>query len=781
MLANSDHRQELTKHCVGAMMLAMHCAKHLGISDDDLINVIGLSAFLHDIGKCTVYFNNISLASDYSEENKQKHYPKYSGQHEYPRHNEISWVYATFHAKAKGRGVRFKDIGPQAIYWHHGTLLNSYEILDQTSPRNTHTVIGELKLFDENEWTKISETIDGILKSVQFPFDVTKYLEDDVDDEPRNIPRLFTDDGDESSLTNAHRMIARSCVIFSDHIVSKLSIEELDDLIENSADSYFPKGRDIRYENFQCPITYDQERFQIQKDIVNSCERTTLVKGSAGFGKSLVGLMWGAQKSGPVYWVCPRNAVAEGVYLNLLKEIDILGLGTISIELYHAGERKATNSPSVPDCGCDIVVTNIDNLLSPMVDSKSIARLFDVTARNVVLDEFHEFLNDEALFGAFVIYMRARNLVCANSHTLLLSATPSIMHKFWEGEGESRRTKILPNPTEHYLAQHKKLYKISFDEDFVEHPIGGSLTMYSSIRNVQGCYGNGYTSIVHSNYGEPDRHAIMNGILKSFGKGGDKNGTVVSAPILQAALDISFRGLFKTIESPESDIQTFGRINRWGEQDGVCELVMLKLRSNKGERSAISERYSCHLSDLWSRMLEGEASEPVDLDFLYRLYNKFNKVYNDELVAFIKNKYLISIDKLKTFFPRARKHQSGKSKVVTAKTLRNSSSSCFIVVKNRTTGVWCPFTFNVQDIELKDLIADNRRRIESSTLKTVWESLEATGEFDYAELTKMFFGKKKPKRLTVENLKPFARCGETPLPIFTWYYDATLGLVKARV
>ena len=181
MLANSDHRQDLVKHCLGTMMLAMHCARHLGIADEDLINVIGLSAFLHDIGKCTVYFNNVSLVSDYSDENKKRHYPNYSGQHDYPRHNEISWAYAAFHAKSNGRGVSFKAIGPQAIYWHHGTLLNSYEILE--NERNSHTIIGELKFFDNEEWNKISETIDGILKSVQFPFDVNKYIEYELIDE----------------------------------------------------------------------------------------------------------------------------------------------------------------------------------------------------------------------------------------------------------------------------------------------------------------------------------------------------------------------------------------------------------------------------------------------------------------------------------------------------------------------------------------------------------------------------------------------------------------------
>jgi CRISPR/Cas system-associated endonuclease/helicase Cas3 len=344
-------------------------------------------------------------------------------------------------------------------------------------------------------------------------------------------------------------------------------------------------------------------------------------------------------------------------------------------------------------------------------------------------------------------------------------------------------TKILPNKEEHYPAQHKKLYRISFQEDFVESPTAGSLTMYSSIRNVQRYYDKGYTNIIHSNYGEQDRHDKMSCILEAFDKNGCKDGIVISAPILQAALDISFKGLFKTLESPESDIQTFGRVNRWGEQDSVCDLVMLKLRSDRGERSAITERYNCGLSNLWTELLEGRSAEPVSLDFLYKLYNEFNITYSPELIDFLTKKYHTSMHKLQTFFPRAKKIQNGKDKIVTAKTLRNSSGSCFIVVKHRESGEWCRFTFNIQDVELKRLLdscdKNDKEKLESSTLKTVWRNLEATNEYDYAELTKMFFGKKKPKKLTVEKLMRFAHCEETPLPIFTWYYDTTLGLVKA--
>ncbi len=765
IIANSDNKQTLKKHLHGTMLMAMHCAKQMGVTDNDIINIIGLVAFLHDIGKVTTYFQEIVLTDDYSKENIVKHYPNH-GSDSYPKHNEISWLYATHHAKKL-----LKKIGLQAIYWHHGTYLKQNVILDEAKPRTTSSVIAELKSFGEDV-DAIFNQMDSVTSSFEFPFDLSKYFDNEIDDESRTISRLFVDDINGDDISNAQRMIVRSCLIFADHLVSKLSCEELDDLILN-VEKYYPNTNNVKYGDFECPQGYNTDRFNIQKNILEDCDRTTVVKAPAGFGKSLIGLMWGAKQNGQIYWVCPRNSVAQGVFNNLVKEIEQFNLD-ISIELFLTSERKdERNGKNIRAGGCDIVVTNIDNLLSPMVNQKATSRLFDVTVSNIVFDEYHEFLNDEALFGAFIVYMKARNLVAKNCKTLLLSATPSIYHQFWDGK---EKTKILPNNEEHYPAQHQDLYQIFIDDDFVNDSKPGSLTMYSSVRNVQAAFNKGnYTHIAHSLYSDQDEEHNLKEIMNLFGKNGNKNGIVVSAPILQAALDISFTGLYKTIESPESDIQTIGRINRWGEQNNVCDIRFLKLRSNKSERSAITKRYKCSISDLWSQELE-IICQPINLDSLYKLYNEFNKKYNKELVSFITEKYETSIGKLQTFFPR--QHKGSGKQVIASKTLRNNKGGYFIVVKFKDSEEWCPYVFNIQSIELNDLKETNRDRIESSTIKTVMTNLEAIG-FDYTDIKDKFFGKKSKQRLTIEKFESFIRCAESPLPIFTWRYDRVLGLIKS--
>lgn len=766
LISNSDHKQDLIKHLHGTMLMAMHCAKQMGVTDSDVINIIGLAAFLHDVGKCTTYFQNVTLQNDYTKENISKYYKTFGT--EYPRHNEISWLYAIQHSKKL-----FKKIGVQAIYWHHGTYLKPNDILDEAKPRTTNSIINELNSFGTEELSIVFKTIDNIINSFEFPFNVSKYFDLETDDESRAISRLFVDDINGDDISNAQRFIIRDCLIFADHLVSKLTCEELDDLIQN-VEKYYPETNNIQYMDFECPTGYDSKRFNIQKSIVEDCDRTTVVKAPAGFGKSLIGLMWGAKQNGQIYWVCPRNSVAIGVFNNLVNEIEKFNLN-ISIELFLTSERKdERNGKDIRPGHCDIVVTNIDNLLSPMVSQKAADRLFDITVRGIVFDEFHEFLSEEAYFGAFLVYMKARNLIAKNCKTLLLSATPSIYHKFWDGE---EKTKILPNKDEHYPAQHQELYQINIGDSFVNDPNTGSLTMYSSVRNVQKAFREGgYTHIAHSLFTSQDEEQNFNTIINLFGKNGNKHGTVVSAPILQAALDISFTGLSKTIESPESDIQTIGRINRWGEQQGICNLNFLKLRTDKSEGKAITKRYNSTLSNLWEQELES-IQEPINLDSLYKLYNRFNKKYINELVTFFGNKYKESIGRLQTFFPRQYKKSGKPEKVIASKTLRNSKGGYFIVVKYTDSEDWCPEVFNIQGFELNGLRDTNRDKIDSSTIKTVMTNLETIG-FDYSDIKDKFFGKKSKKSLTIEKFEFFARCEESPLPIFTWRYDRTLGLTK---
>jgi len=763
---NGKLNQDLNDHLHGVMLMAIHCAKKLGITDPGLISTIGFSAFCHDLGKCSETFQEETLKNNYVD---------------YPRHNEVSWLWAATFAKDKST---FKKIGLQAIYWHHATRFNFKEINERSAQSIKNEMPDLIGVFDR---------INDIVKNANFPFEVNikdhiDAPDDDLDD--LKIPRLYTD-GNPNALNNAQKLITRSCVIYADHLVSALTVEELSDIVNNNnAEKYFPS----HVNNINCSITlpsgYDQSRFDVQRGIVADCGRITQVNAPAGFGKTMIGLLWGIEQlkeHDQVYWVCPRNVVAETVYANILSERDKLGLN-ISVELYLSSERKK-GDPNIGDCKSNIIVTNIDNLLAPMVNSKT-KRIFDINMSNTIFDEFHEFIGEEALFGAFIVFMQSRASICKSTKTLLLSATPSLMHHLWDTGLE--KTKILPNPGKHYPAQHKKNYIYHFDKKVV--PTVGTLHMFSSIKSVQEKHSKIYDEIIHSKFSQKDREIKMKNILSKFDKNGDKQSIVISAPILQAALDISFKSLIKTTESPENDIQTIGRVNRWGEQEPSD--IYFNHRSfntdiKSNETGAIKVRYNLDLSDQWNNYLKfslgNKPGSQCSLDELYEMYNDFNTQYKNDLLKYLQALKCDSIKGLTTFFPRERvKNKNDKENTIfTGKSLRSVSPSYFIVVKG-SDGKWCDFTFSITNREVKEILTDNRKYLEDdSTIKNVIDILEKIdidekSGFDYSDLnikkkTKNI-GNKMRKKVTAEDILSFARCNSSPLPVFSKIYDSKLGL-----
>jgi hypothetical protein len=591
--------------------------------------------------------------------------------------------------------------------------------------------------------------------------------------------------------------------MYADATVSRMSSDELNDLIlnRNPATYFKPYYLSVKPE-FVCPEGYDPERFRIQSEIYKSCNHTTVVKAPAGFGKTLIGLMWGLLHGQQFYWVCPRNDVAQGVFENIKEELRRLNIN-INVELFLTSERQDSFGPNVPHVHgtCDIVVTNIDMLMAPLQSHKHACRVFDINARNIIMDEFHELIGDEGMFSAFINYMRARKLICSNTRTLLLSATPSVLNELWDSD--TKQTRLLPDDEHHYKAQHDKPYYFKFATAMPTKPLPGSLSMYCSISTVIVNYNpRVHTAIIHSHYPTNYKKDILNGIFKTFGKGGDKNGTVISAPILQAAFDISFRSMYKAVESPEGDIQPLGRVNRWGELESA-EVVLVPLAaSNPSERGAINTRYDLDLHRDWLKYLKNNIKSKATLDEVYSLYNAYNNVAKPKLISYYYRCLDKATERLSKFFPKDfGVSRPSRDNIKSVSNLRSYSPSFFIVVRNLKTKDWHPFAFNIQNYDLDECISENREKLEAYTIKTVMEHLNELkfedGEchFDYSKILNRFFNPKRKsekkiggklvkitskvrKNYKAEDFIDYIRETKTPLPVFDRFFDPVRGLVK---
>lgn len=489
MLANSDKKHDLIDHLETVALVSRAMAEYLGLSKD-LVEACYWAGRLHDIGKATGTFQE-SLTKPTSIIG--------------PLHNEISWAYVVSKIR--------NDWVANAIYWHHSRCIRD----DGGYYHTQDEILEGLDLTGmDSVWA---------LKEPNYPSSVNSGA-------PISVPDMYYPDKMANSSFNSELLVVRGVVTSADRYVSHtLSAEEVADIASGKVlATGFLKGMVSGgvLGTPVCPSGYDSVRYDMQAQCaMDAVASTTIVRAPAGLGKTIVGILWGLRRGGKVIWVCPRNAVADAVYRNIKKELQNLGL-SCSVELYLTGKRKEIeyiNTPIIVDdnteneFSADIIVTNIDNVLSPMVNNRVGGRLFLTLGSNVVLDEFHEFVSDAPLFAAFITYMRARHRVASQCHTILLSATPSCVHKMWDTE--DKRTLQLPDATGHYAPAHTVPYDVVIHTKSPVVIAKGYVAVSNAVKTAQELYlASGATYLIHHGYTDADRKALENNIYTDFGPGG---------------------------------------------------------------------------------------------------------------------------------------------------------------------------------------------------------------------------------------------------------------------
>lgn len=632
MLANS-YGHDLLTHLKACANVAKEMAIYLGLSED-LIKRAYSAGLLHDIAKAISLFQKHikGIITDPLSLNEDSFQDAITGN---PLHHEIGWAYLTTKMS--------DDKILSTIYWHHAKPIHPND-KKRKIYMDADEITALLSVADKKALEKIWEALLPLL-----PFDVIGTPQD------RSIetPKLFIRDGSKNRDHNAESMLLRACVISADRHISSLDTSTINNLAINqnlvSEEVRALLLGSIPGEIIK-PKSYDQERYNLQLDIIKDIgeSQTSIVKAPAGLGKTLIGLLWSKKCKGKVLWVCPRNAVATAVYENIINEINATGL-SCSIELYLTGKRQQTNiENNRPEFNSDIIVTNIDALMSPMISNHIAGRLFTVYGAHVVLDEFHEFVSDAPLFAAFITYMRARHRL-SNRKTLLLSATPSIAQELWDKE--DKKTLILPNNQMHYPPQHKGKYLVNFINSFPAKATPGTLLVCNSVSEAQKNFKEGgYTDIIHHCFTEKDRKVIDEKIKILFGKKSkwiDKEKSLSAAIVVQAAMDISFKDLYDSVCSPESSLQRIGRTDRWGTfQKEIPTINFFNASFEKTEGGAIGVVYNRYLQKIWFDFLKSSLIDCkyVNLDRIYKIYNSFQKKYRKEILKYLIDQYDIGMN-----------------------------------------------------------------------------------------------------------------------------------------
>ncbi len=664
-LISDNNRLALVDNSRLRSLFAVEIAKlTLSYQDESIIDAVRFSALLLDIGKCCTTFQKAIGNPDKKEHSKYLY-------------NEVGWAFLTKHLHDKG-----SELILDCIYWNNGIQTNKNK---QVGGYNNNNVMDSV---DDSDKSKMLGYLDEIL-----PLSVYNHHSRDIKtDAPMYCSKT-------DRIANAKNTFIRTCVISAEKLICSLDVDKLTEISESQDSNEIKKLiDDLTRRDFDKSklsfVNYDPSRLQIQKDIVGSCDKTTIVNATSGFGKSLIGVLWNLLSSNKkMIWVCPRNDVAQSVYINILKELNSLGiLNDISVELYLTGQRKKTNLKRfIEEFNSDIIVTNIDNFLSPSINTKNAERLFFIINCDVVFDEYHEFVGDKALFSGFVNIMNVRSRF-ANSKTILLSATPLKINSLWDN-GKNYTTKILPFDDSHYPAAHKRKYELkTFVSEgisaFGVKPKTSSVVILNSISNSQIIHNQiASGKLIHSNFCPADKGEIFDYIYDKFDKNSSRimsKENITGTHVIQASLDISFLNLHESVLSPQSTLQRIGRCDRFGDYGKTSKIAIYKFDDEKGENKMKGILYTESLSDKWFSFISKYNGKEINLDKFYGIYNEFHKINSIEINKYIENCHDKSLLNFINIFPRHYNNRKPKSlQKITANSnkLRSSGNEIFFICK----------------------------------------------------------------------------------------------------
>jgi CRISPR-associated endonuclease Cas3-HD len=718
-----------------AIIIAKKSLKNI---DKTLIETIKLGGLLHDIGKCTTFFQS-KIRKDIDEssiEIKQKH-----------RHNEVGWAFLSRYLNIpKNQLFMVLDL----VYWHHG-ISNT----KQSDYYDTDVVISDT---DKQTMISFAKSVlgDGFIEEKPF--------------RPKTAPSYYFSD-DDADEKNTLALFARTCIISADRIASSLPInfdenQDLEKLINETITR--PCDFDLSKHPF-----YGNERFNKQNEIIDSIiSNTTQINAPAGFGKTILGLLWNLRRGKKLIWVCPRNIVAESVYKSIREELDAFGFNFLTTELYLGSEVKQSNHLS-DDFSSDIIVTNIDNYLSPSVDNRHASRLHLILNADVVFDEFHELIGESALFGCFITLMMTRHRL-TDSKTLLLSATATQMYKIWDSY--ANKTLILPSKHSHYPAAHNKKYLLKTTDELNFIGKNNHLLILNSISISQlNKRAQGINLLLHSKFEPKHREANIQKLYDLYSKKSERNikkESAIGTHIVQASLDVSFKDLTESVLSPQSTLQRIGRCDRWGDYEGQSVINLVNL-ANNSEVSMKRILYSSNLSNMWFEFISNYNGSELTLDELYKIYNDFEEKNSSVLDSFLMRKYTESLTNLSRIFP-VKFYNKSKSDVKTAGSnkLRTTNSEVFVICKYHDSNKFTePFAVAIRSNFTEEFYESQ------STLKNILNTMKMLRDsnderYDYNEILN------NKKYITLDGIRIHAKKSNTPYIRFDKVYHPDYGEIS---
>ena len=752
-LAKSKERGNvnLLQHLTHVAMLCDRFSKESGLNDDKRYVVI-TCGLLHDTAKCFEEFQK-----------KLKH----EDNNDTIRHNVIAWaLLESSIIKINGEKCNNNHILKPLLYHH---------LISSDLDGITSDICNDFSKNDIDSFTFIIDNCKRIASDI-FGYDLDIIFENNYGHE---LPHLFNKNPKNiktSIIDNSKVLMYRSILVSADRVASKMennNIEFTEENIRKEINIERSYDFDLNTNNIEC---FDFERFEKQNDFAkqSSQHRVTMMQAPSGYGKTLIALLWDKyiRNNKQLVWVTPINTIARNVYVSIKNELSFFGIddkykvALLIANVFEEGDETA-----------DIIVTNIDNWLRPVVKTDKEINSFNLFNCNIVFDEFHLLVQEAPFFSYYLMLLNARNNYCKFSKTLLLSATPNrLLCHYWDSD--SSKTFIIKCKSQN--AEQR------YDIDFVN-PIEINNTLYltNSIYNSQNVYFKEHKDddcLLHSSFTKEDYKAKTEKIRNEHGKTDNKKTNVFGTRCLSTAIDISFDNGIESVCSPEYTIQFIGRISRWKlSKDKIIKISVLNNTSDKSERGAIKKLYNLQLTKLWFNYLRDycNGKKYITNEELYEVYNNFYSLEESPLryqliTEFIEDKINESLNRV---YDINYTTKFSNNITLSKNIIRDSKSSIYISpLDNKSNDSFINDYITYEEDKFiendKDLITN------SKYFKTIFnfiEKIEKTKDYfdknlKFSNIQESAYGKLL-KKLVIKSKNI-----ETPLFLTTKRYNKTYGL-----
>jgi len=753
-------------------------SKYFSNYPDSFKERLALALILHDIGKCSTSFQTyIKKCSIDSEglENGEKTKWYY--------HNTLSWAFAVCCFKGL-RKSKYSSITSSVLYHHivrdntEDTALNiirKFIDKDYDAYRNMcefYTLMVDyantafdINLNDNNDYCLINDIDD-------FQGEHTT-IEDEKLYEKIELNNIKTREYLEKYSFSS---VIRAILIYCDREISSGRFDN-QKILDNNVDyinSIFISHRNATL----CEpdySAYDKTRLNVQnatvRDIMRCGINTNILQASAGFGKTLMGLIWFFKNREKILWVLPRNIIGNSTYNSIVSELKTMGVNDkVRVGLYYTGKVQDCNYCNPNECkleDCDILILNIDSLLSFYSKNNMANLLIDHFSKNMVIDEYHEMVSDAPLFSAYCNMLYTR-MHYTNTKTLLLSATAVPIDNLIFGDETNIKHWSLPI----YGGETKvNIHFIDKDELPKLNLKNNTFVILSTIKDAQLMYRliPGNKKLLHSRFLPQDRKENETWLYEMYGKhskGAGNKLPVIATSVIGVGLDVSANTIYDECISPEDTIQRgCGRGSRFCEYDAIDYYVITNKKENKKH---INNVYNFALHEKWIKVLREYDGKQITKNELYDIYNKFYNNNKKEYNKYLMGQYELSSVALSDIKLKHGSIHYDDSEITISNgmTYRGSNTNIFVTVEKDNNYI-DPIIVDTYLLE-DEIDTNENKKKRYEYLKNVCKINKYVLQYGY--------GIKKYYDASAKNCAKLAYCSNSALLLLDYIYNKETGL-----